>query len=114
MAGAGHALWWTRALEEAEAAHTLRTTGKRLQAYQLAGQAVEFALKAIYIKRRGLAELPDSCKGANWHNLTFIAMVCARTCVAFGPTGDDTGTGSLLKTGKMISGSQETSQALEN
>jgi len=44
-----------------------------LQAYHHAGQAVEFALKAIYIRRKALPELPGNCSGANWHNLTFIA-----------------------------------------
>ena len=25
------------------------------------------------MRKSSLSELPDSCKGANWHNLTFIA-----------------------------------------
>jgi hypothetical protein len=70
---AGHAAWWKRAENEVDVARKLRATGDRLQAYHHAGQAVEFALKAIYIRRKALPELPGSCNGANWHNLTFIA-----------------------------------------
>ncbi|MGH6728173.1 MAG: HEPN domain-containing protein [Pseudolabrys sp.] len=70
---AGHVEWWKRASEEIETAYDLRATGKRLQAYHHAGQAIEFALKAIYIKKNNLTELPATCHGATWHNLTFIA-----------------------------------------
>ena len=70
---AGHAAWWKRAENEVDVARKLRATGDRLQAYHHAGQAVEFALKAIYIRRKALPELPGNCNGANWHNLTFIA-----------------------------------------
>ncbi len=70
---AGHNEWWKRAGQELEVARKLRATGDRLQAYHHAGQAVEFALKAIYIRKNGLSDLPDACKGPTWHNLTFIA-----------------------------------------
>jgi hypothetical protein len=44
-----------------------------VQAYHHAGQAVEFALKAIYMRRKGFSNLPDTCKGATWHSLPHIA-----------------------------------------
>ena len=43
------------------------------QAYHEAGQAVEFALKAIYIKRKGLKEWPPGFRGSEWHSLVLIA-----------------------------------------
>ncbi len=70
---ADHNDWWKRAQEELEVARKLRTTGDKLQAYLHAGQAVEFALKAIYMRKNGYEELPDACKGPNWHNLMLIA-----------------------------------------
>jgi HEPN domain-containing protein len=70
---AGPEAWWQRARDEADVARTLRATGKRVQAYHHAGQAVEFALKAIYLRRKGFNDLPDTCKGATWHSLPHIA-----------------------------------------
>lgn len=70
---AGPDSWWQRALEEVESARDLKVTGKRIQAYHHAGQAVEFALKAIFMKRRGHRVLPEDCKGAKWHSLSHIA-----------------------------------------
>ncbi len=70
---ADHNDWWNRAKEELEVGRKLKATGSKLQAYLHAGQAIEFALKAIYMRKKSLAELPDACKGANWHNLMFIA-----------------------------------------
>ncbi len=52
---------------------TLKANGHARQAYHNAGQAVEFALKAIYIRRNGLAALPPDCVGAKWHDLALIA-----------------------------------------
>jgi hypothetical protein len=93
---AGHEAWSKRAVEEIDAAHDLRATGKRLQAYHHAGQAVEFALKAIYIKRKGLAELPADCQGANWHNLASLAISvldCEPICTPCEATKEGMGTG---------------------
>lgn len=70
---AGHNEWWKRAQDELEVGRNLKATGNKLQAYYHAGQAVEFGLKAIYMRRNGHSELPEACKGANWHNLMFIA-----------------------------------------
>ena len=70
---AGPEAWWQRAKEEIGAAHELRATGKRVQAYHHAGQAIEFALKAIYMKRKGLSDWPAAYKGATWHSLPHIA-----------------------------------------
>jgi hypothetical protein len=69
----GSDVWWHDAMEELEAARSLKAMGKKRQAYHHAGQAVEFALKAIYIKRKGLKSLPEDCKGAKWHSLPHIA-----------------------------------------
>lgn len=44
-----------------------------MQAYHHAGQGVEFALKAIYMKRKGLSSWPDENNGAIWHSLPHIA-----------------------------------------
>jgi HEPN domain-containing protein len=70
---AGPEAWWQRAREEVEVARSLRATGKRLQAYHHAGQGVEFGLKAVYMKRKGLSSWPDECRGATWHSLPHIA-----------------------------------------
>jgi hypothetical protein len=62
------------AREELAAANTLKKSGRNgLQAYHNAGQAIEFLLKAIYLKRKNLKELPDTCKGARWHSLPLVA-----------------------------------------
>jgi len=34
---------------------------------------VEFGLKAIYLRRRNLREMPGYARGARWHDLTFLA-----------------------------------------
>ena len=73
MPAAGADDWWRTARDELETARALKAVGKVLQAYHHAGQAVEFAIKVIYMRRKGLKELPDECKGANWHNLKFVA-----------------------------------------
>jgi hypothetical protein len=70
---AGHNEWWKRGQEELEVGRKLKATGNKLQAYHHAGQAVEFALKAIYMRKNGHEELPEACKSANWHNLMLIA-----------------------------------------
>lgn len=67
--------WWNKAVQEKETAELCRNGGKWPQCYHHAGQAVEFALKAIYMRRKGLVALPDECKGASWHSL---ALICAR------------------------------------
>jgi hypothetical protein len=64
--------WWRAACEELDTARKLKPVGKVPQAYHHAGQAVEFALKAIYMKRNGHRELPEECKGAAWHHLPHI------------------------------------------
>jgi len=46
--------WWQRAEQERETAEICRAAGKWPQCYLHAGQAIEFALKAIYLRRRGL------------------------------------------------------------
>lgn len=71
MAGAG--TWWTRAQEEILSARTLKKSGHAKQAYHHAGQAVEFALKAIHMKRRNLQNWPENCRGPEWHDLPRIA-----------------------------------------
>jgi hypothetical protein len=43
------------------------------QAYYHVGQAVEFALKAIYLRRRQLNELPDDLRTARGHDLKLVA-----------------------------------------
>ncbi len=60
-------------MEELKSAQSLKAAGQARQAYHHPGQAVEFALKAIYIRRKGLQTLPDDCKGAKWHSLPHIA-----------------------------------------
>lgn len=65
--------WWNRAVDERETAVMLRSAGKWHQCYHHAGQAIEFALKAIYLRRNGHKILPESCRGARWHSLEVIA-----------------------------------------
>lgn len=43
------------------------------EAYFHAGQAVEFLLKAIYLKRNNLAAMPPDFRGARSHDLSICA-----------------------------------------
>jgi HEPN domain-containing protein len=70
---AGADAWWRRAEEELRAARILHESAFAVQAYFHAGQAVEFGLKAIYLRRRNLREMPGYARGARWHNLAFLA-----------------------------------------
>ena len=54
-------------------AKTLKHARHARQAYHHAGQAVEYALKAIYMRRKSLREWPPEHKGAPWHDLRLIA-----------------------------------------
>lgn len=65
--------WWREAEAELERARKLSATGDDQGAYAHAGQAIEFALKAVYMRKNALAKWPDDKKGANWHNLQLIA-----------------------------------------
>jgi HEPN domain len=70
---AGHTSWLQSAREERASAQTCKKAGHANQAYHHAGQAIEFLLKALYLKRKNLKEMPDTCKGAPWHNLDLVA-----------------------------------------
>lgn len=65
--------WWRRAESELAQARVLKDAGHTDGAYFHAGQSIEFGLKALYLKRNGLAFMPDDHKGAHWHDL----QVCA-------------------------------------
>jgi HEPN domain len=69
MAGASADEWWRGAESELASARLLKNEGNGIQAYFHAGQAIEFGLKALYLKRNNLREMPDDRKGANWHDL---------------------------------------------
>ena len=56
-----------------EQARVLRDAGLNDGAYFHAGQAIEFGLKALYLKRHGLSSMPDDHKGARWHDLNACA-----------------------------------------
>jgi hypothetical protein len=71
---------WRSAVDELAGARKLKAAGSALQAYHHAGRAVEFALKAIYMRRRTLKVLPEECRGAKWHSLPHIA-----TCAGLDP-----------------------------
>ncbi|MFG1187611.1 HEPN domain-containing protein [Xanthobacter aminoxidans] len=73
MVGASADEWWRRAESELESAKILKISGKAAEAYFHAGQAIEFGLKALYLKRNNLSEMPADHKGANWHNLAMCA-----------------------------------------
>lgn len=73
MATAGATEWYKEALSELESAKILKDRGKVKDAYFLCGQAVEFLLKAIYLKRNNLSEMPPDHKGARWHDLSACA-----------------------------------------
>jgi HEPN domain-containing protein len=45
-------------------------------AYFHVGQAVEFAIKAIYLKQNSLNEWPSAMKGAAFHDLGKCASLC--------------------------------------
>jgi HEPN domain-containing protein len=76
---ATHDIWWQDAQEELEVARLLRGGGTKRtpafprQAYHHAGQAVEFALKSIYLKRKTLIGIPDDLMGRAGHDLEFLA-----------------------------------------
>jgi len=70
--------WWSDAQEELAVARLLKSVSKPAQgyprqAYLHAGQAVEFALKAIYLRRKRLGDLPDELKSARGHDLKLVA-----------------------------------------
>jgi HEPN domain-containing protein len=74
VGAAGHASWLDSARSELAAAKLLKNSGKNSQqAYHHAGQAIEFLLKAIYLKRKNLKELPEACRNARWHSLSLVA-----------------------------------------
>jgi HEPN domain-containing protein len=74
VGAAGHATWFDSARSELAAAKLLKNSGKNgQQAYHHAGQAIEFLLKAIYLKRKNHKELPEACKNARWHSLSLVA-----------------------------------------
>jgi HEPN domain-containing protein len=70
---AGPDTWLAEAKEWMASAKVLKKAGHSKQAYCLAGQAVEYALKAVYMRRKSLREWPPEHKGATWHDLTLIA-----------------------------------------
>jgi len=70
---AGPEAWWADAKKELLSAKTLKRNGHARQAYHHAGQAVEFGLKAIYMRRNGLSDWPEDLRGAAWHDLQRIA-----------------------------------------
>jgi HEPN domain-containing protein len=74
VAPAGHATWLESARVELATAKTCKKSGHGAQAYHHAGQAIEFLLKALYLKRKNLKELPDTCKNAAWHSLSIVAV----------------------------------------
>lgn len=65
--------WWRAAEKERDAAVLCRNHGMLNQCYHHTGQSLEFALKAIYMKRNGHRTMPPECKGARWHQLAVIA-----------------------------------------
>ena len=75
MAGATADEWWRSAESELETAHVLKGAGKASEAYFQAGQALEFGIKALILKRNNLSALPDTYKGAHWHDLKSCATV---------------------------------------
>src|SRR5438874_770189 len=69
-------MWWRDALEELAVARLLKGGPKQKesyprQAYYHVGQAVEFALKAIYLRRKQLNDLPDD----RGHDLKMVASL---------------------------------------
>ena len=60
-------------MSELESARILKANGKANEAYFHAGQAVEFALKALFLRRSNLSVMPDDHKGAHWHDLSACA-----------------------------------------
>jgi HEPN domain-containing protein len=70
---AGPDAWFAEAKAQMASAKTLKHAGHARQAYHNAGQAVEYVLKAIHMRRRGLNEWPADLKGAAWHDLQRIA-----------------------------------------
>ena len=68
--------WWNRSEDERKAAHTLKSGGHWQQCYHHGGQAIEFALKSIYLQRNNLNVMPEHCKSAKWHSLTIIRDYC--------------------------------------
>jgi hypothetical protein len=73
MADASADEWWQGAESELQSAELLRNNGSVDQAYLHAGQAIEFALKALIMKRKNWRKWPDNFKGANWHDLKTCA-----------------------------------------
>lgn len=69
MARASADDWWRDAKSELETARLCKANGKAQQAYFHAGQAIEFLLKALFLKRNNLPCMPNSHKGAHWHDL---------------------------------------------
>lgn len=73
MAGATADEWWRKASGELAQARVLKASGHHDGAYFHAGQAVEFGIKALLLKRNGWATMPDTHKGAHWHDLPSCA-----------------------------------------
>ena len=70
MEGARRELWRAGVLHDAEDAPG---------AYFHSGQAVEFGLKAILLRRHNLSEMPTQYRGAGWHDLQHIAQAARLT-----------------------------------
>ena len=68
--------WWNRAVDERRAADACRKQGLWVPCYQHAGQSLEFALKAIFLRRNGHERMPAEYKGARWHRIGEIAELC--------------------------------------
>jgi HEPN domain-containing protein len=65
--------WYRSSKSELESARVLKSAGKANEAYFHAGQSVEFILKALFLKRNNLKFMPDTHKGAHWHDLQSCA-----------------------------------------
>lgn len=70
-------IWRQDAERERQTARDLRAIGQDwVSVYWHSGQAVEFMLKALRMKRDGLSVWPTTDRGANWHRLAFLADRC--------------------------------------
>ncbi|MCV3764474.1 hypothetical protein [Rhizobium sp. TRM95796] len=64
--------WWAYASDEKETASVLMAVERWRACYHHAGQILEFALKALYLRRNSLALMPEQARGAKWHQLEVI------------------------------------------
>jgi HEPN domain-containing protein len=65
--------WWAYAKEEKDTAAVLMAAARWRACYHHAGQSLEFALKALYLRRNSLALMSEQARGAKWHQLEVIA-----------------------------------------